>query len=187
MGHRKLTQRENGKEKAYAGSMGNSIVASERADHARLRRVLSHGFSAQAMLKQEPIIQKYVDLFVKRLYDVGEQGSRPVNIMRWYNYCTFDIVGDLAFGEPFDCLTKSDYHPWVALIFDSIKFMSIAIVMRHFPLIYDILEKCIPKSIREKDKRRRELSHEKVKKRIDSGIPRPDFAEAMISRKDEQV
>ncbi|KAK2595833.1 hypothetical protein N8I77_013626 [Diaporthe amygdali] len=186
MGHRKLEQEENGKENCYAGSMGNSIVASKRADHGRLRRVLSHGFSAQAMLKQEPIMRKYIDLFIKRLYEVGNEGEKPVNLMRWYNFCTFDIVGDLAFGEPFDCLTKSDYHPWVALIFDSIKFMAISIAMKHLPFIYDILEKCIPKDIRQKDEERRALSHERVLRRINSGTPRPDFTESMVSRKDDQ-
>lgn len=34
------------------------------------------------------------------------------------------ISGDLAFGEPFYCLEKSDYHPWVALIFSGVKNMS---------------------------------------------------------------
>lgn len=186
MGHRKAGQEENGKEACYSGSMGNSIVASKRADHVRLRRVLSYGFSAQSMLKQEPIIRKYVDLFMKRLHEVSAD-NKPVNIMRWYNFCTFDIVGDLAFGEPFDCLTKSDFHPWVAIIFDSIKFMAISIAMKHFPLIYGILERCIPRDIREKDEQRRHFSHQKVLKRIDSGIPRPDFTESMISRKDDQV
>lgn len=186
MGHRKAGEEENGKEKCYSGSMGNSIIASKRTDHVRLRRVLSYAFSAQSMLKQEPVIRKYVDLFIKRLYEVGAD-NKPVNIMRWYNFCTFDIVGDLAFGEPFQCLTEQDFHPWVAIIFDSIKFMAISIAMKHFPLIYGILERCIPKDIRDKDEARRHFSHQKVLRRIDSEIPRPDFTEAMISRKDEQV
>ncbi|KAI3393851.1 hypothetical protein diail_3578 [Diaporthe ilicicola] len=186
MGHRKAGQEENGKEDCYSGSMGNSIIASKRRDHVRLRRVLSHGFSAQSMLQQEPIIRKYVDLFIKRLYEVGAD-NKPVNIMRWYNFCTFDIVGDLAFGEPFECLTKRDFHPWVAIIFDSIKFMAISIAMKHFPFIYGILERCIPKEIREKDEQRRHFSHQKVLRRIDSGTSRPDFTDAMISRKDDQT
>ena len=186
MGHRKTGQEENGKEECYSGSMGNSIVASKRTEHVRLRRVLSHGFSAQSMLKQEPIIRKYVDLFIKQLHEMSGE-NKPVNMMRWYNFCTFDIVGDLAFGEPFECLTKRDFHPWVAIIFDSIKFMAISIAMKHFPLIYGILERCIPKDIREKDEQRRQFSHQKVLRRIESGTSRPDFTEAMISRKDEQV
>lgn len=186
MGHRKVGQAENGKEECYSGSMGNSIVASKRNEHTRLRRVLSHGFSSKSMLKQEPIIRKYVDLFIKQLYEIGAD-NKQVNLMRWYNFCTFDIVGDLAFGEPFECLTKRDFHPWVAIIFDSIKFMAISIAMKHFPLVYEILERCIPKDIREKDEKRRQFSHQKVLRRIESGASRPDFTESMISRKDEQV
>jgi len=33
-------------------------------------------------------------------------------------------MGDLVFGESFGCLEKSDYHPWVKLIFDSVKSSS---------------------------------------------------------------
>lgn len=39
----------------------------------------------------------------------------------WLNFLTSDIVGDLAFGAPFGCLEGSEYHPWVATIFHSIK------------------------------------------------------------------
>lgn len=190
MGHRKVEQEENGKEACYAGSMGNSIVASTRANHGRLRRVLSHSFSSQAMMKQEPIIRKYVDILIRRLNEISvstqnQNETKPVNVMRWFNYCTFDMVGDLAFGEPFDCLIREDYHPWVALIFNSIKYMAVAIAMRHFPLIYGLLEKCIPRKLREQDEDRRRLSREKVLRRIESG-PRHDFTECMVSRKDEQ-
>jgi hypothetical protein len=36
-------------------------------------------------------------------------------------FFTFDVMGDLVFGESFGCLDSSDYHPWVKLIFDSVK------------------------------------------------------------------
>lgn len=41
--------------------------------------------------------------------------------MKWYNYATFDIIGDLAFGSDFGCLASSNYHPWVSIIFGAIK------------------------------------------------------------------
>jgi cytochrome P450 len=37
------------------------------------------------------------------------------------NFTTFDIIGDLAFGEPFGCLKDEKFHDWVALVFESIK------------------------------------------------------------------
>jgi hypothetical protein len=41
------------------------------------------------------------------------------------NFTTFDIIGDLAFGEPFGCLKNEKFHDWVALIFETIKIGAI--------------------------------------------------------------
>ncbi len=84
------------------------------------------------MREQEPIIGGYVDLLVKRLREHGSEevytdGEKPktmrkaLDMRTWYNWTTFDIIGDLAFGEPFDCLDKAEYNPWVSMIANSIK------------------------------------------------------------------
>jgi hypothetical protein len=59
------------------------------------------------MREQEPIMNKYFDLLVRRLH---ENCSNPVNFVNWYNYTTFDIIGDLTFGDSFDCLEQSKMH-----------------------------------------------------------------------------
>ncbi len=46
---------------------------------------------------------------------------RAHNMEAWYNYTTFDVVGDLVFGHSFGCLERSDYHPWIAFIFQSVR------------------------------------------------------------------
>lgn len=73
--------------------------------HARQRRALAHAFSKQALLEQEPILKGYVNLFVKRLREMAHRGE-AANMVSWYNFCTFDIIGDLSFGEPFGCLQE---------------------------------------------------------------------------------
>lgn len=32
------------------------------------------------------------------------------------NFCTFDILGELAFSSSFGCLESAKYHPWVKII-----------------------------------------------------------------------
>lgn len=73
--------------------------------HARQRRALAHAFSKQALLEQEPILKGYVDMFVKRLREMAHRGD-AANMVSWFNFCTFDIIGDLSFGEPFGCLEE---------------------------------------------------------------------------------
>ncbi|KAF1916179.1 cytochrome P450 [Ampelomyces quisqualis] len=96
---------------------GSSIFFTDRAGHSRQRRILSHAFSQSAMYEQEPLIKKYVDLFILRMSEHAAAGKA----MDIHNFTTFDIIGDLTFGESFDCLSKSEMHPWVAVIFASVR------------------------------------------------------------------
>ncbi|KAJ5556972.1 hypothetical protein N7494_000887 [Penicillium frequentans] len=88
-----------------------SIISSNDADHTRFRRSLSHAFSDSSLRGQEPIIKGYVDLLIQRLHETINGGTISVDAVSWYNFTTFDIIGDLAFGEPFNCLQDSSYHP----------------------------------------------------------------------------
>lgn len=81
-----------------------SLLIDNDEDHSKNRRLLSHAFSDKALQEQEPLIQKYVDQLVDRLKEVTSKDSRPVDMTKWYNWITFDIVADLLFGEPFGCL-----------------------------------------------------------------------------------
>ena len=85
--------------------------------HGRQRKILSHAFSDRALREQEYILQKYSDLLITRLQDQVRQGKgvSEVNICDWYNFTTFDVLGDLCFAESFHCLEKGDNHPWVSL------------------------------------------------------------------------
>ena len=90
------------------------IVTEENIErHAERRRLVAHAFSSKALTEQEYIIVGYVDKFIERLgkryadKEVGPDGEF-CNLVNWYNYTTFDIIGDLAFGSAatFECLEK---------------------------------------------------------------------------------
>ncbi|KAL8401041.1 hypothetical protein RB594_001170 [Gaeumannomyces avenae] len=105
----------------------NSIIgAPNRDEHRRQRRHLAHAFSDSALSAQEPILQHYVDLFIQRLSESAEGGSKPVAMMDWLNYITFDIIGDLALGESFGSLSRGQYHIWVDNMFKSLRGSSVA-------------------------------------------------------------
>jgi hypothetical protein len=56
-------------------------------------------------MEQEHILQGYVDKFIEKLRELSHT-NKPANMVSWYNFCTFDIIGDLSFGEPFGCLEE---------------------------------------------------------------------------------
>lgn len=67
--------------------------------------------------------------------------------MTRFQLLTFDIIGDLEFGEPFGCLETLDYHPWVKLIFDSIRFVSFSYALAYYPSIHRIVPYIIPNAL----------------------------------------
>ncbi|KAF6809741.1 trichothecene c-15 hydroxylase [Colletotrichum plurivorum] len=186
-GHRKANEAENPKEPLHSLPNRDNIVGSAREDHRRFRRALAHGFSAQAMLAQQPIIQSYVDKLMARLHGESRDGARAVNVERWFNFATFDVVGDLAFGEPFGCLDDGTYHPWVALVFQSIKNMAFIASSRRLAWVGPLLlMTMLPRGLADKLAMNKSLSREKLRKRLALGTARPDFVDAMV-RKSESA
>ncbi|KAM0277320.1 hypothetical protein ACHAQH_005912 [Verticillium albo-atrum] len=152
-----------------------TLTMADDANHARQRRTLSHAFSQKALLEQESIIRGYVDLFVERLTPFSKSGA-PVNMCDWFNFTTFDIIGDMAFGEPFGCLKDGVFHSWVSLITDTIKAGAYEQATRRMfrtgSFWQRMLVKLIPNELREKRFRHLQLSQEKCLQRIDEGLRR---------------
>ena len=101
-----------------------------------MRRLLNHAFSESALQEQEPLITGYLDLLIQKLHEqIQGPANGKVDIARWYNFITFDIIGDLCFGEPFDALKNEDYNVWIANIFKGVKIATYILVLKAFPLI----------------------------------------------------
>jgi cytochrome P450 len=160
---------------APTGNGAPSIILSNDADHSRFRRLLSHAFSDSSLREQEPIIKGYVDLLMQRLRENIACGKSAVDIVAWYNFTTFDIIGDLAFGEPFDCLKNSNYHQWITMLFGNIKMSSYANVARRLPGWKFIVPLITPKHVLSQKDSHMALTTEKVNSRLGKTNDRPDF------------
>ncbi|KAL4760558.1 cytochrome P450 [Aspergillus foveolatus] len=158
-----------------------SIISTNDTDHSRYRRALSYAFSAKGLQEQEPLIQSYVDKLVVRLKGVAESG-RPEDMVKWYNLTTFDIIGDLAFGEPFGGLDSAEYHHWVSTIFQSVKVNPFILLKDNYPMLgWLLLRAFVPGTLRQAKKRQIEHSRVTVQKRLSSNIhTRPDFMDSML-------
>ncbi len=151
--------------------------------HGKQRKILSHAFSDRALREQEYILQKYSDLLITRLCDQAEKGRdgiQEVNLCDWYNFTTFDVLGDLCFGESFHSLEKGDNHPWVAAVFKGVKFAQLLTVFHHFPPMYTLLKLCMPPQVKEMAMRTHTWTREKVDQRIESKSDRPDFMKYIL-------
>lgn len=89
----------------------STLTMSDDDNHARQRRALAHSFSQKALLEQEDIVKRYVDQLMANLTRMAET-EETFNLVNWLNFTTFDIIGALAFGEPFGCLDLGRFHEW---------------------------------------------------------------------------
>lgn len=72
--------------------------------HAEMRKLLLPAFSQRALLEQEQILGAVVDQWLKALEKSAGPGSQGANITRWYDFGSFDVLGELAFGESFHAI-----------------------------------------------------------------------------------
>ena len=73
-----------------------------------MRRLWAHGFSARALQEHEQLEQRYVDLFIRQIEKYG-LNPKGIDVCNWFNYMTFDIIGELVFGESFGALENGVY------------------------------------------------------------------------------
>lgn len=59
----------------------------------------------------------------------------PVDITRWLNFTTFDIISDLTFDESFGALDKEMYHSWMVNLFKALRFAGIVHIIKRYPII----------------------------------------------------
>ncbi|KUM65390.1 hypothetical protein ACN42_g1683 [Penicillium freii] len=181
-GHKQLSKVRS------SGSNPMDIISAGDANHTRYRKALSHAFSAKGLQAQEPVILEYLNKLTERLCDAAES-QMPVDLVRWYNLTTFDLIGDLAFGESFGGLDSSHYHHWVSTIFDSVRLLGFIKLKDAYPLVFKALAPFIPKQLM--DSRIKQLDHSRatVQKRLQSQKSRgqADFMESMLCHRGEEA
>ncbi|RDW89918.1 cytochrome P450 [Aspergillus mulundensis] len=171
----------------------NSIFTAGNDDHPRVRKALSYAFSERALREQEGIVKGYVDLLVQRLRRLAgsscssadkDQGLARVDLVEWYNFTTFDIIGDLAIGQSFNCLLGSKYHEWVHGFMSTIKlgaYVRAMAVCTHdaFPQLLRLLA---PRRLTEARRRHLEFVGRSTEERLAKGLEyeKPDFISCLL-------
>ena len=152
-----------------------------------MRRLLAHAFSDKALREQEPLIQSYVDTLLTQLDEQikGPAGGK-VNLADWYNWTTFDLTGDLSFGESFGCLKEELYHPWVAMMISGLKDVVFQSVAMRFPPLDSLLYLYAPKKVKQARANHIKMSIEKVERRMETVTDRPDFMSYILRHNDKE-
>lgn len=160
-----------------------TIVNGNHEEHARYRRLYSPGFSARSLREQEPLIQNYVNMFISSLSRLCENGETSTDMVQWFNFVTFDIIGDLAFGEPFGCL-ENGATDWLAKLNQIEEAQMQFRIIQHLPLLgryaRQIVNALFPSDAVKGSEGHRRLTEEKVTRRVNNEAYRPDFMEHIL-------
>ncbi|KAJ5806541.1 Cytochrome monooxygenase lcsI [Penicillium pulvis] len=188
-GHRKSLDGPFEKDPRFSvkGPYGASMFSADDEGHSRTRKLMSHAFSEKALRDQEDLIQSYVDLLVNRLEGETFKSQEPTDMVRWYNFTTFDIIGDLTFGEPFNCLQNNVYHQWVSMTFQAAKGMVFIRPIMIYPLLAPIVRKLLPKQVMKNRLEHYRMTEEKVLQRIKTKTERPDFFTFIMRHSDDRA
>ena len=153
---------------------------------------MDRAFTREALSRQEGTVMRYVELLMVRLQEAcqsrqsdgkanGEiEAEAEVDLNKYFNFYTFDLIGDLAFGEPFDCLSSSTYHPWVAMLFQFIQGLTFAMATRYYPIVERLLQLCIPPAVKKRMQAHTQLSKDKVQRRLNLETQRNDFMTPVV-------
>ena len=99
-----------------------------------MKRLLTSAFSIRALNEQENITQDCIDTFVNKLQDIGTS-ELGIDMMMWYEMIAFDILGEMAFGESFQCIENEKPHEWQKMIAKHLFLITVVDNLRRYPLL----------------------------------------------------
>lgn len=144
-------------------------------EHGRVRKIFSHAFSQKALVEQEPLIRQYVDLLISKTRESASESDKLFDMVKLYNFTTFDIMADLTFGESLHQLEGSQYSPWVSAVFGGFKAADMFRVAQEYPILSLIWKFVVPASLLKMRTDHFQYSVDRVEHRLASPTEKADI------------
>ncbi|ORY03036.1 cytochrome P450 [Clohesyomyces aquaticus] len=149
-----------------------SIMSPDEDAHSRMRKAFANAFSEKSLKDQSPLIEGHIQGFMSQL---KSRSGKPIDLVEWLNFLTFDISGDLSFGESFDCVKNGKAHTWVEIANGFGRGLAIIATVNLYPPLNKTLHYLLPKKLMQRQMDHREISAAKAEKRLAMDTDRPDF------------
>lgn len=162
-----------------------SLFIANDTDHQRMRRVLTHALSGRALKEQEPLIQSHVTILMRRLHEQVVLIGGQVDLVNWYNWAAFDVIADLSFGRPFNCLEDNQFRHWLNVLSKAWKVFTFVSACKSLSPSARLLRLLVPKSLIQNQLNHFNLVLDQVRKRLQSKTERPDFVSSIIKNNKE--
>lgn len=165
-----------------------SLINADDENHARMRKLLAHAFSAQALREQEGILNTYFNLLISRLQEhIGGPSQGQVDLTQWFNFFTFDVVGDLALGKSFGMLEDSRAPAFMDRIMRGSRYLIVLWTGQIIPL-FGVLLRLYARIPGTTDARRRmnQFAFKCAEERLSGKRDRKDFMSYILKHNDER-
>lgn len=168
----------------YGSAYKTGCIGSERNPkvHAQKKRNLVPAFSAKALAGQEDIVQRYLDEFLTKIGPLSRSSSDGIDVTKWFEMVTFDILGEMAFGESFHCIASERHHFWIDLVLNHLLEITVVDNLRRLSLLRVLGKLFVPSLAMRFRKKHSEYSREKVAKRLQTTSQRQDFFTNIASK-----
>ena len=163
-----------------------SLAILDAEEHTKIRRAIAPAFSDRALKQQEHLFCRFADLLISNLRKVvATESESVVNMVKMYNFTTFDIMAELTYGESLGLLERSEYTPWVDLVFKSISVIPIIQITEYYPILKKVFEICEPESLKKLRVSHHKHSSDRLDKRLAKGSDQPDIWNLVTAKGDE--
>lgn len=126
----------------------------------------------------------YIDLLMQGLHQHSKEG--PLDMVAWFTWITFDVIGDLTFDRSFDCLTNQAYHEWIPFVFGGVKAILIRSELSRYPFISKFLMWLDRNKILAAREKGFRFAEERVNHRIASTTDRQDFLARILGHEGKE-
>ena len=89
---------------SFADRCGSIVSERDPTVHGTMRKYLAHAFSQRSLSEQEYLVSNSVDCFIEK---IGRDSAHGVDIVLAFTLMSFDIIGDLGFGQTFNGIESS--------------------------------------------------------------------------------
>ncbi|KAM3065601.1 Cytochrome P450 monooxygenase boa3 [Clarireedia jacksonii] len=171
---------------AGVGDLPNSISTEpDPRIHGAMRRVLANAFSNSVLKTQADVITRFLDMFVAQI-KVHDQGE-GIRVDEWFNWLTFDIIGDLTFHESFGAVENARPHFWISWIINGNFIRSLYPLFQKIPISRIFMRWIVPNMEDIREQRRQHIAYTKAKalKRASrNDVTTKDFFSFLLEKED---
>ncbi|KAJ5709395.1 Short-chain dehydrogenase/reductase SDR [Penicillium malachiteum] len=169
---------------SFADRVRSIINERDPTEHGIMRRYLAHAFSDHSLSEQEPLIARTIDQFIDQ---IGVKGAEGLDLGKGFEMMTFDIIGDLAFGETFGGVETFEPHPWISITLGAMTQGALADMFKRFPTAATVINFLFPSKIRkltEETRQNEDMAISLVERRIQGQTNRKDFLTRILEQRD---